>query len=137
MPSTEPERTSVAVGLVFDERGRVLIGQRNSPDAYRGKWEFPGGKIKPQESDEDALNRELWEEIGIRVRKSNPFMSFAYDYPEQRVMLIFRSVDNFLGTPIGREHQVLKWVDISKLIEFDMLAPNRAVIKKLLEQCTT
>ena len=134
MPSTEPERIKVAVGLVFDSESRILIGQRTTPDRHRGKWEFPGGKVEPHESVDEALSRELWEEVGISVNRTDHFMTFAYDYPDRKVLLNFRLVRDYEGTPLPRESQSLKWVSLARLEEFDMLAPNVSVIDELIRK---
>lgn len=131
MPNIEPDRILVAVGLVFDEESRVLIGRRTYPDQYFGKWEFPGGKIREGESASEALQRELKEEVGISVIRSTPFCSFAYDYPDRKVMLNFRMVVDYGGTPSALEQQDLRWVEISNLSGMDMLAPNVKVIERL------
>ena len=134
MQNIVAERISVVVGLIFDADRRILIGQRTSPEMYKGMWEFPGGKIKPFESDAEALDRELLEEIGISVNRSVSFMSFAYDYPDRSVLLKFRMVDEFEGEPEPCERQVLQWVEFSKLSKFDMLPPNIIVIEKLQKE---
>lgn len=131
MRSIEPDRIMVAVGLIFDENNRVLLGRRTHPDRYFGKWEFPGGKIRADESAAEALRRELREEVGISVICSTPFISFAYDYPDRKVMLNFRLVVDYNGKPSALEQQELCWVKISKLSRMDMLAPNIKVIEQL------
>ncbi len=134
MQNIEPERIPVAVGLVFDSENKILIGQRTKPDAYEGKWEFPGGKIEPFESADEALCRELWEEIGISVNQTNHFMTFDYDYPDRKVLLYFRLVNCYEGSPIAREQQKLRWVQLSRLGEFDMLEASFSVIEALVKR---
>ena len=131
MLSTEPDRISVAVGIIFDSQNRVLIGKRRPPCAYAGYWEFPGGKIMPFESDAEALKRELQEEIGILVHESLPFTKFAYDYADRKVMLHFHLVFEYEGTPRPLEEQTIQWAAISVLPEIGMLAPNVKVIESL------
>ncbi|MDE0309911.1 MAG: 8-oxo-dGTP diphosphatase MutT [Acidiferrobacterales bacterium] len=131
MQNIEPERIAVAVGLILDSENKILIGQRTVQDAYLGKWEFPGGKIEPAESADEALHRELWEEIGISVIDTVHFMTFEYDYPDRKVLLDFRLVSHYDGTPVAREQQNLRWVQLAQLGDFDMLAPNVCVIEAL------
>ena len=133
MQSIEPDRIRVAAGIIVDESWQVLLGCRTSPGPYIGKWEFPGGKIRRGESVEAALYRELKEELGISVKSSTPFIKFAYDYPDHKVMLDFRRVDEFKGSPRGLEQQQLRWVKISRLNEIDLLAPNVTVVAKLMD----
>ncbi len=134
MQSIEAERIAVAVGLIFDSENNILIGQRTAPDTYEGKWEFPGGKIESFESAAEALRRELWEEIGISVIQTVQFMTFEYDYPDRKVLLCFRLVERYEGIPIAREQQNLQWVQLSRLGEFDMLAPSIPVIEALKQK---
>ena len=131
MQNTEPERVPVAVGLVFDLEGRVLIGKRNAADRYNGKWEFPGGKIEEYETESEALRRELFEELGIRVIDCEPFMSFPFNYPDRNVLLNFRVVKEYEGKEHSREQQQICWVDVDQLVQFDMLPPNVRVIEEL------
>ncbi len=131
MLNTEPDRIPVAVGLVMDADHRILIGCRTVTDQYFGKWEFPGGKIKEGESASEALKRELLEELGIEIDSSMPFDSFAYDYPDRKVMLYFRRVERYIGRPCGLEQQELRWVRVAELKNFDMLAASKKVIEQL------
>lgn len=101
--------TDVAVGLVFDRDGRVLLGQRPAGKPYAGWWEFPGGKLEAGESVADALARELHEELGIRVRSSSPWIVREHSYPHARVRLHFRQVFDWTGEPVAREGQAFGW----------------------------
>ncbi len=83
------------------------------------------------ESDAEALKRELQEEIGILVHDSLPFMKFAYDYADRKVMLHFRLVFEYEGMPYPLEDQTIQWAEISVLPEVGMLAPNVEVIENL------
>src|SRR5690606_5744619 len=80
----------VAVGLVFDRDGRVLLGRRPAGKPYAGWWEFPGGKVEAGESVAEALARELHEELGLVVRVSDPWIVREHSYPHARVRLHFR-----------------------------------------------
>jgi 8-oxo-dGTP diphosphatase len=103
----------VAVGVLFDARGHVLLAQRPVGKAYAGWWEFPGGKIEAGESVGDALTRELQEELGITVAQSTPWMIRRHVYAHAHVRLWFRRVDARLGQwhgqAFGREGQELRW----------------------------
>ena len=107
--SDERPLTDVAVGIVFDRDGRVLLGQRPAGKPYAGWWEFPGGKLEPGESVADALARELHEELGIRVLSSRPWIVREHSYPHARVRLHFRQVFHWRGEPVAREGQAFGW----------------------------
>ena len=109
-PSTGPERLAVAVGVLRDANGRVLVAQRVTADRYRGLWEFPGGKLEPGESVDQALSRELYEELGVHVQASEPLIEIGYDYPDRRVRLCVHSVSAYAPAPCGRAGQALRWV---------------------------
>ncbi len=124
----------VAVGVVFDQQPRVLLGQRVKQDAYYQKWEFPGGKLESGENAAQALERELAEEVGIRVNSSSEFMLQEHSYPDRDVRLFVRVVDSFSNSAVAREGQAIKWVALSELAQIDFLSGNTAIIKRLIER---
>jgi len=95
-----PAVTSVIVvaGVLF-ERGRVLLTQRKKGAHLEGLWEFPGGKIDPDEDPRDALSRELREELGIEVEVGAPIEVTSWRYPARRVLLLFFEVTRRPGSP--------------------------------------
>ena len=99
----------VAVGVVIRADGAVLLGQRPPGKPYAGWWEFPGGKLEPGETVEQALARELHEELGIDVRACCPWVVREFVYPHARVRLHFRRVFAFDGEPHSREGQAFVW----------------------------
>ncbi len=131
MPTTAAERVEVAVGVILDGHGRVLLGQRTEDSIHRGKWEFPGGKVKHGESRREALLRELREEVGIAVKNAYHCVSFPYDYSDRRVMLNFFVVDDYEGVPTPCEQQPLMWVAPEQLSDYDLLDANRDIVKRL------
>jgi 8-oxo-dGTP diphosphatase len=123
----------VAVGIVLDDSGKVLVGQRVKPDAYFQKWEFPGGKLEQGESVVDALKREFLEEVGIDISESREFMVWEHSYPDRDVKLFVRIIDAFIGKATSREGQALKWVSLEEIAEMDFLAGNHIIIERLIE----
>ena len=109
VPATDRPEQPVAVGVVFDPTGRVLLTSRPVGKVYAGWWEFPGGKVEAGETVEAALARELHEELGIEVRASAPWREFTMDYAHARVRLLVRTVREWGGTPEPREGQELAW----------------------------
>ena len=99
----QKKRIWVAVGVIENERGDIFIAKR-SADRHQGdRWEFPGGKVESGEDLLTALDRELWEEIGIRVQDCAPFMELHHDYPDKQVLLDIWKVTRFHGEPFGKE----------------------------------
>lgn len=125
------KRIQVAVGIVFNSAGQVLVGQRVVKDRYFAKWEFPGGKIETGESVSDALEREFLEEVGITLGASDPFMEIKHDYPDRSVQLYVHTVKDFAGDVRALEGQAIKWVSIGELRKLDFLQGNQAMIEKL------
>ncbi|MFA7437452.1 Nudix family hydrolase [Castellaniella sp.] len=105
----------VAAGLIFDARGRLLLGQRPDGKVWPGWWEFPGGKIEAGESVEQALVRELDEELGIQATRVYPWVVYMHEYPKTVVELSFCQVTAWKGEPTGREDQALDWVDPAQI----------------------
>lgn len=122
----------VAVGVVLNASGCVLIAWRDENLHQGGVWEFPGGKVEAGETVETALVRELREETGIQVHESLPLMVIEHDYGDKLVRLDVRVVERFSGIPEGIQGQSLRWVDISELPELAFPQANRLIIDKLL-----
>jgi 8-oxo-dGTP diphosphatase len=102
--------TPVAVGVIVRADGAVLLADRPVGKPYAGYWEFPGGKIESGESVEQALERELAEELGVRVRSTEPWTVLEYDYPHAYVRLHFQRIFDWLGTPHPVEGQQLMFL---------------------------
>ena len=106
----EPRRpVDVAVGVLIDDAGRFLLTSRPAGKVYAGYWEFPGGKVEPGESIEQALRRELHEELGITVGAAHPWQVELVDYPHALVRLHFCKVFDWQGSFEMREAQSMSW----------------------------
>lgn len=125
------KRIEVAVGILTNRDNKVLVGQRLVKDDYYQKWEFPGGKLERYETCEQALVRELKEELGISVISCDPLMVLDHDYPDRQVRLHVLLVPAFQNNPQGKEGQALKWVTLDELHDLDFLAGNQAIIERL------
>lgn len=101
--------TDVAVGVLIDGTGRFLLTSRPPGKVYAGFWEFPGGKLEAGESVEQALRRELQEEIGVTIGAALPWKTQLVDYPHALVRLHFCKVFGWSGTLQMREGQQFAW----------------------------
>ena len=120
----------VAVGVI--KRGEMIfVSQRGESLHQGGKWEFPGGKRETDESIEQALCRELLEEINIQVRNQQPLMVIEHDYGDKKVRLDVRIVEDFAGEPCHQENQQACWVAISELHNYEFPAANKPIVEAL------
>jgi 8-oxo-dGTP diphosphatase len=101
--------TEVAVGVLIDASGAFLLTSRPVGKVYAGFWELPGGKLEIGETVEQALRRELQEEIGLTICTAQPWRDKLVDYPHALVRLHFRKVFNWTGELQMREGQTHRW----------------------------
>lgn len=125
------KRLSVVAGILKNGNDEVLIAERLGDGPFHGMWEFPGGKIADTEHADDALTRELAEEIGITVLESRFFMRLEHDYPDRHVGIDFYFVDRWAEEPRGVEGQALRWVRIADLESANLLPADVPVIEAL------
>jgi len=109
MKVVEREAVDVAVGVLIDPEGRFLLTSRPKGKVYAGYWEFPGGKLEAGETVEQALRRELHEELGITIGAAHPWQVEVMDYPHARVRLHFCKVYAWSGEFEMRERQQMAW----------------------------
>ncbi len=103
------QAVEVAVGVLVREDGAFLLTSRPAGKAYAGYWEFPGGKLETGETVEQALRRELLEEIGITIAAAVPWKVELVDYPHALVRLHFCKVFEWSGELQMREAQTCSW----------------------------
>lgn len=126
-----PALRFVAAALIV--RGReVLIGQRRADQPMGALWEFPGGKIEPGETPQQALARELSEELGIRAEIGPPVTRIRHHYRRGgAVDLQFFTVREFSGEIDNQIYQQVRWVKLEDLTGYEFLAADRGLIKDL------
>ena len=113
----------VAVGVILGPDGRVLLGQRPEGKPWPAWWELPGGKIEAGETVQQALVRELQEELGIQVTESTPWVTYTHEYPKTIVRLAFCKVTAWEGEPQGLENQALAWTHPQQPLEVGPVLP--------------
>jgi 8-oxo-dGTP diphosphatase len=117
--------------VLRDARGRILLTRRTADRDLAGLWEFPGGKVDAGETPEQALARELDEELGIAIGASEPLIAVPHAYAHKRILLDVRVAASFSGRARGRESQALAWVAPEKLASYAMPAADRPVVAAL------
>lgn len=106
---THRKTVDVAVGVLIKPNGEFLLTSRPAGKVYEGYWEFPGGKLEADETVEQALRRELLEEIGIIIGPVTPWKVELVDYPHALVRLNFCKVFSWTGELHMREDQAFSW----------------------------
>ena len=121
MSSSLPTILVVAAALV-DADGRVLIAQRPEGKQLAGLWEFPGGKVEPGERPEQALIRELREELGIATKEAclAPFVFASHAYDSFHLLMPLYLCRRWEGTVTRHEHAALAWVRPNRMSDYPM-----------------
>lgn len=122
------EIIDVAVGLVVNKQGELLISKRQEGQHLEGLWEFPGGKIEKNESVHQALARELFEEVGIEIGMSSPLLDLEYEYPGKTVYLRVRVVKEFSGIATGKEGQEIDWMPVERFDDYPFPPANTEIM---------
>lgn len=124
----------VVVGVIENSAGEILIARRQEGQHLAGLWEFPGGKIEDGEAPEQALDRELKEEINLSPLTSRHLFQIDHEYPEKRVSLFIFYVNQFEGEARGLEGQAVRWVLRKDLPKFDFPEANKRILDYLLDR---
>ena len=125
------EYVHVAVGLVVNAGGQVLVTRRPANVHQGGLWEFPGGKLEPGEEVQAGLTRELQEELGIMVMAARPVLRVHHDYPDKSVLLDVWRVEAYRGQPRGLEGQPLAWFSPEALASLPLPAADQPIVQAL------
>jgi 8-oxo-dGTP diphosphatase len=141
MPNTAPDpmpETAVAVGVIYNAGGEVLVTRRHAHQHQGDLWELPGGKVEPGEDVLQALRRELLEELGLVVEQARPLIEIPWSYPDKTVRLQTWRVnvwhaeaghDFSAPSGVGREEQAWRWQTPSSLDPTQFPAANRSLLR--------
>ena len=121
----------VTAAIIFNISKEVLITRRKKGKHLAGNWEFPGGKVEHNESEEECLLREIKEELGIQIQITGPYLATEHSY-ERGTILLKSYLANYLGGEIKLvDHDDFKWVLPFQLKEFIMAPADIPIVKKL------
>ena len=123
-------KTIRVVAAIIHRDGKILATQRGY-GAYKDYWEFPGGKIEPGETPEEALIREIREELSLSVRPERYLTTVEYDYPAFHLSMDCFVCTILAGTPILLEHESARWLSRECLRELNWLPADRSVVDRL------
>lgn len=132
MKHNRPHWIPVVTALIRNH-GRVLLGKRPKGNSLADQWEFPGGKIELGESPEEALQRELREELSIEAEIGQLVLANTHSYGDRGVLLLFYDVHFWKGEPRNEHHQSLMWADPAQLKELDIPEANRRILPILMQ----
>jgi len=122
---------NVVAGIIKNDEGKILITQRNLKKAQGGLWEFPGGKIEPNETKENAIVREIKEELDIDIQVENYISEKVFSYPEKDINLIALECKKINGDVKLLEHEDYRWIDNSELGNFEFAPADLFIVEKL------
>jgi 8-oxo-dGTP diphosphatase len=122
----------VVAGLILDEAGRLLACKRPEGKHLGGKWEFPGGKLEAGESPEQALVRELEEELGIRIEAGASLTPVVWDYGRGPIRLHPFVCTILSGDPHPHEHSEIRWCSPDELKELDWAEADLPILGEWL-----
>ncbi|RLQ88582.1 8-oxo-dGTP diphosphatase MutT [Notoacmeibacter ruber] len=127
---SDPRLLLVVACALVDADGRVLLTQRPEGKALAGLWEFPGGKVEQGERPEEALIRELDEELGVVTQTAclAPLTFASHAYDDFHLLMPLYVCRRFSGTPRGREGQAIKWVRPKALRDYAMPPADEPLI---------
>jgi 8-oxo-dGTP diphosphatase len=118
------------VAAILERDGNVLIGQRQPEQSHPLKWEFPGGKVEPGETPEQALTRELEEELAIGNAAGMEIARYEYQYPgKDPIVLIFFRIQTYIGEPRNLIFNEMRWAPMTLLGSFDFVEGDREFIR--------
>jgi len=120
------------VAAIIERDGKILIGRRRPEQSHPLQWEFPGGKVEPGETPEQALARELEEELDIRDATGEELSHYQYTYPgKDPIVLLFFRVRKFAGQPVNRIFHEMRWEPMRNLAKLDFVEGDRDFILAL------
>jgi 8-oxo-dGTP diphosphatase len=121
------------VAAIIRKEGKTFATQRGYGD-WKDYWEFPGGKIEPGESVEEALRREIWEELEIHVEIEQFFQTIEWDYPEFHLTMHCYLCHIESGNLTLKEHEAARWLAKCELDSVNWLPADKSIIEKLKTQ---
>jgi len=126
----QPTARKSVVGAAILRDGRVLAARRTTPPSAAGRWEFPGGKVEPGESPDQALVREIDEELGCRIEVAG-WLPGAIEINDTHVLTVALATIDAGVEPRPHEHDQVSWLGVDELDDVDWLEPDRPFLAEL------
>ena len=129
------KRIHIVAGIVFNQdKSQVFITKRPDDKHKGGFWEFAGGKVEVGETIEQAMTRELDEEIGIKVTEQSLFEYLEFDYTDKSLKFDFILVTDFKEQPYGKEGQQGEWVSLESLNQYAFPEANVPILERVIKE---
>ena len=123
-------KIEVVAAIIHDGEGRIFATQRGYGE-FKDYWEFPGGKMEPGETPEEALRREIWEELETRIVVERLVQTVEWDYPSFHLTMHCFWCHIESGHLLLKEHEAARWLGKEQLYSVDWLPADREVVKRL------
>ena len=130
MTSTEV----VAAILEYEDYFFCVQRPENAREYVSLKWEFPGGKIESGENREQALKREIHEELDVEIGNLNYFMTVEHTYPDFHLVMRAYTCSILKGEPVLKEHVALQWLPVEELDQLNWAAADIPIVEKLMSE---
>ena len=124
------KQIEVVAAIIHDDEGRIFATQRGYGD-YKDGWEFPGGKMEPGETPEEALKREIWEELETKIVVERLVQTVEWEYPKffLKMHCFWCSIES--GSLTLKEHEAARWLSKEQLESVEWLPADKEVVKHL------
>jgi 8-oxo-dGTP diphosphatase len=126
----------IGVAVIWNEQEQILIDRRRPEGAMGGLWEFPGGKIEPGETIQECIQREIYEELAIKIEVGEHLITIDHSYTHLRVTLTVHHCRHLTGIPQPLECDEIRWVNLTDLEQFAFPLANVQIIAALREAST-
>ena len=127
------KQIEVVAAIIHDDNGRIFATQRGYGD-YKDGWEFPGGKMEPGESPEEALKREIWEELETKIVVEHLVQTVEYDYPKFHLKMHCFWCHIESGQLILNEHEAARWLGMDELDSVSWLPADVMVVNEMKKE---
>ena len=122
------------IAALIEKDSKVLIAKRSTGDKNNfGKWEFPGGKVKDNETEKHAIEREIMEEFELKIKASKFIVNSVCKYPNKVIDLRLYSCDYISGNFRLHDHSEYKWVNVNEILNYDLCKADISLAKYLLK----
>lgn len=127
---------NVVAAIITNSEGKILIAQRNLKKSQGGLWEFPGGKIELNETPEEAIVREIKEELNMEIKCNNYFDEKIYEYPDKTIKLIALNCSMISDKYEVLEHEKIAWINLDEFYNFDFAPADVYFVEKIIKNKT-